>query len=798
MERKPPETPPHSAPDRNHLKRVQAKFEKLSRQRFLRLKSVLLPAQRHFLEMLPALLHCHHPVLPGYGKHPAPSGIHGYRLRPEINQLLERRFPGFKATDHRLQTTSIQGLYLMGSSGTLAQNIHSDLDCWVCMDHAPNQQDRVALQEKCSAISEWAKRLRLEVHFFIMHDESFRQKVRANMTIEDCGDTQHYLLLDEFYRTAIPLAGRHPLWWLMPCDNKLNRNLDQQQDFYQGFRKTLFTQRFIKQNNYLDFGDTGVIPIREYLSASVWTLFKAIQSPHKALIKLMLLESYIVDHGKKNNLSDQLKSFLHGESNELESLDPYLQIYQHIENYLQETDQSTRLDVLRRCFYRKVDIKVSRLGATLRAQIAENRQQSQLSLWRHQLLLELIEQWGWSNERIAHEDNIDKWPLAEQVRERRDIDRELIAIYRFLEHKAKEQLSKHDYNAHLNAPEMRLLERQLNIVFRHARHKVGYRVADIDTRLVKRSASNLFLAQRDLSEHHNGHINKSWALHTHSHPEKNTSPLYSARTLEQIIMWSILNGMASKQTVFLPVAAQRNTNRPHSFFNEIKRDKIVREIFNFVAEEFSSDYAIRELDAKAKITRCLVLINSQMKGDDNLLDRVVLSERDDPLSYTGVPHNMVRQLSMTWENNWGEIFQRQFEGHDAIQKAIYFFSTLDRDRYCQPTISCISSERSAAVARRIQQLFNDTVSWLDQANEATTKKPKGFVFATADGLYLVPENHSSGDRPKLPFWPAHSPVIQTLEQASQHWQIMLDPMSIGNTAVGLDARFTLGAKSLLG
>ena len=30
------------------------------------------------------------------------------------------------------------------------------------------------------------------------------------------GSTQHNLLLEEFYRTSILVAGRYPMWWVVP------------------------------------------------------------------------------------------------------------------------------------------------------------------------------------------------------------------------------------------------------------------------------------------------------------------------------------------------------------------------------------------------------------------------------------------------------------------------------------------------------------------------------------------------------------------------------------------------------
>jgi adenylate cyclase len=64
--------------------------------------------------------------------------------------------------------------------------------------------------------------------------------VRASATpteLRRCGTTQHYLLLDEFYRTAIWLAGRTPIWWLVPVYEETR---------YAEFTHTLMSKRFIR------------------------------------------------------------------------------------------------------------------------------------------------------------------------------------------------------------------------------------------------------------------------------------------------------------------------------------------------------------------------------------------------------------------------------------------------------------------------------------------------------------------------------------------------------------------------
>ena len=70
------------------------------------------------------------------------------------------------------------------------------------------------LQKKAGKLQQWAFESGLEAHLFLMNGEKFKRGQREPLTGENCGSAQHYLLLDEFYRTGILLAGRWPAWWL--------------------------------------------------------------------------------------------------------------------------------------------------------------------------------------------------------------------------------------------------------------------------------------------------------------------------------------------------------------------------------------------------------------------------------------------------------------------------------------------------------------------------------------------------------------------------------------------------------
>jgi hypothetical protein len=75
-----------------------------------------------------------------------------------------------------------------------------------------------------------------EAHFFLIDPQGFARGERdSQLSSDDCGTTQHYLLLDEFYRTAIWLGARRCGGWCRSMKSTLPR-----------YTHTLLSKRFIR------------------------------------------------------------------------------------------------------------------------------------------------------------------------------------------------------------------------------------------------------------------------------------------------------------------------------------------------------------------------------------------------------------------------------------------------------------------------------------------------------------------------------------------------------------------------
>ena len=80
---------------------------------------------------------------------------------------------------------------------------------WICHEDDLSEQDQQCLAEKTKQMSQWASTYYVEMHFYLMTQQRFRNERYSDpLTKENSGSAQYMLLLEEFYRSAVRLAGK--------------------------------------------------------------------------------------------------------------------------------------------------------------------------------------------------------------------------------------------------------------------------------------------------------------------------------------------------------------------------------------------------------------------------------------------------------------------------------------------------------------------------------------------------------------------------------------------------------------
>jgi adenylate cyclase class 1 len=494
--------------DRNHLNNVRAAFLKLNQARFELGQDGVKQSQRFILDILASLLHFNHPMLPGYISRATPYGIDSFDASGEQLKELKRLTRSFHPAQSTNKKSDILALFSMGSFGSIAQNSQSDIDLWVCFQPGLDKESLRQLDKKCKKISEWSKRHELDLTFFLINNETFQEEKKHAFNHEGSGSTQHYLLLDEFYRTAIHWAGQLPAWIFVSPSQEYD---------YQKYSRRIQQQRLLPEEKLVDFGNVSAIPADECISSAIWQLYKAINSPYKSIIKLLLLEIYCQESFEPLILSNLFKQQLH-EVDEKQivhhwDVDPYLQAYYCIEDYLQSTNQMKRLEFLRRCFYFK-------LGQPLSYGYETSAKAS--------VLHEMTKLWSWDDAYIKKLDDHKSWNIKDTLEERRLIIDELNHSYHhimdfFRDQKIKVQASNKELN---------ILGRKLHAAFSRKSGKIEW--------INPLSSENLGEEKLIFQKKENTHL---WVA-----LDKQRNSINKKNTLAELIIWLHCNGILLSDT----------------------------------------------------------------------------------------------------------------------------------------------------------------------------------------------------------------------------------------------------------
>lgn len=356
------------------------RFRHLHGQRLARTGARLLERQRRVLEALPMLYHRNHPSLPGYAGADIPCGIAQFRPGREHLEAVGRIARTYREPAAATQT-DLQAIFIMGSGGTVGQSGDSDIDLWVCCDAMLHS----VLWPKVRLIDQWAGELGLELHSFLVDPNVLRTRQRLP------GTRTPGLLLDEFYRSAALVAGRYPLWWLIPEDEP---------EAYRAAAGRLQKRRYVGPETVIDFGPVPRFAPDELAQAALTELDRARVTPHKSLLKLKLMEAY-ARAPELGTVSSAYKARVHsGESDPLR-LDPYLLLHDHVERYLMASGQEARVEFARGLLLGKA------AGNAIPARAESPADE--------RALLQRFLDWGFSHDDVAHFRTLDTWSMSERL-----------------------------------------------------------------------------------------------------------------------------------------------------------------------------------------------------------------------------------------------------------------------------------------------------------------------------------------------------------------------------------------------
>lgn len=322
-----------------------------ARRRRLALRRMT-PGQADFFLLLPHLLHTRlFETKAGIEDVPL-CRVAGHHPDLRTLELARRHFAGVRPRKAQGRPLSIEAVYTIGSLGSIAQTASSDMDVWVCYERpgiGPAAEAR--LRRKLEALEQWAQiEFGAEVHFFPMGLDDVRANNFGFSDKESAGTAQALLLKEEFYRTALRLAGKELLWWLLPPGAD--------QGTHEDFARFARESTLLGPGRVVDLGRLAPVPPAEFFGASLWQIVKGLHSPYKSVMKLGLLEKYAGQDGPPEYLlCDQIKDCVVRRLSEAWQVDPYTVLFRSLREYYTTIGEQDALSLLTEAFGLKAGIE---------------------------------------------------------------------------------------------------------------------------------------------------------------------------------------------------------------------------------------------------------------------------------------------------------------------------------------------------------------------------------------------------------------------------------------------------------
>ncbi len=617
-----------------YIETLKKRLDTINQVRLDRAMAAMGPAFKKVYSLLPILLHYQHPMMPGYLDGKVPHGICSFTPdSKQIEYINAVQPPVPFVIPQEDAELPIIGVYSMGSTSSIGQNSSSDLDIWVCHQTGLNEEALAKLQQKCHFLENWAISQGVEVNFFLIDKNRFRRNANnSSLGGDDCGSTQHILLLDEFYRSAVRLAGKRILWNITPVEEEHN---------YDRYVFSLYTQGILAPNEWLDLGGLSTLSAEEYFGASLWQLYKSIDSPYKAVLKTLLLEAYSWEYPNSQLLSMEIKQHFHHEEIIAFGLDAYCLMLNRVTRYLTEIQDIARLDLARRCFYLKVREKLSSAEAK--------------PGWRREIMDQLVREWGWNEDCLAVLDNRSYWKIERVRNMHNELLDAMMQSYRNLIGFAR----RNNLSVSASPQDIGVLTRKLYAAFEVLPGKVALVNPQISPDL---SENDLTFIQVPA-----GRANRpGWYLYNQA-PTIETiishQPLEYNNYLNKLVAWAYFNGLLTSKT--------RLYIKSHDVHHMKKLQELVTDVSRYFPLQIPAPTP-KALYSPCEIRHLAIIINLESDPTAALCNQELRFDlcKLDVLNFSKQQQCLVGSVDLLYRNSWNEVRTLHFSGEQAVLEAI--------------------------------------------------------------------------------------------------------------------------------
>lgn len=330
------------------LKKKRAAFSNYNMVRMREAVRYFKPEKLQLFLKLPFYLHINAPHYPGYiNTRTRPYGIWNFELSGFFKEAAAKDyFPKSILEAGKVKDPAILGVYHIGSLGTFTQSESSDFDFWVIIDKRRFTTERyTALEQKLDAIVIHCREKHdQKVSFFIMDEKETRMNQYLPYTGEETITAPKIFLKEEFYRTFLMIAGKIPLWAVLPTELVIDSSMTTQ---------SVIRQILLDNQDLIDLGLIHTIPDQDVLKGLLWHICKSKDDPIKALIKATMIFAHRFGGVKSNLLlCERIKQGYEKAGIDDYGVDPYKTLFDEIIIFHEQEDPKGVHLIKNAIFYR--------------------------------------------------------------------------------------------------------------------------------------------------------------------------------------------------------------------------------------------------------------------------------------------------------------------------------------------------------------------------------------------------------------------------------------------------------------
>ncbi|MGK0180686.1 MAG: adenylate cyclase class 1, partial [Nitrospinales bacterium] len=404
----------------------------------------------------------------------------------------------------------------------------------------------------------------------------------------------------------------------------------------------------LKHEEFIDMGNVDDISQGEYFGGAIWALIKSFKSPFKTLMKMGILEEYMFGNTKSNLLCHQVKDKYFNDVPFLD-IDPYLVMFERVQQFFKETKDEEAVDALRHAFYLKVG-----------TQIVPDELEKGSKIWRKNTLINMLKEWGWDAKKLERLNDYSNWQMMHKVDLGNRINKILMASYKNISEKNK---TLDPSESLITEKDTHLLGRKLFSFYRTAPNKVDNLGALVDGKTAETELT--FLLEQKTSRD-----KATWYLirgKTRAFLEQieDDDIIKKSSTLPFLLAFTVFNNLYNEDTKIM-LRAEGGS------IKEDDLEVLLGQLRQFIASVNIAALSNEDLLDDAKVNQLFMLIDFGTPPPPEItMGNISDCKNNDELNkFITRRVDRIKSITTTYLTSWGELFCKTYSGLNCMARCI--------------------------------------------------------------------------------------------------------------------------------